>query len=81
MLFRYIKEELNEQVSNLNDFQEMIIELRDILSKLENSDSHSVDETVETLLQLHLKYSDCIWHIDQIHELVKKKAGNYRDSN
>lgn len=51
----------------------MIIELRDILSKLENSDSHSVDETVETLLQLHLKYSDCIWHIDQIHELVKKR--------
>ncbi|MNO47726.1 hypothetical protein D3C76_380490 [compost metagenome] len=75
------QEELNEQDFNLKDFQVMITELRDTISKLENSDSLSVDETVETLLQLHLKYSDYIWHIDQIHELVKKMAGNYRDSN
>ncbi|AWB45584.1 hypothetical protein DCC85_16195 [Paenibacillus sp. CAA11] len=75
------QEELNEQHTNLKDFQVMITELRNTLSKLENSDSLSVDETVETLLQLHLKLSDYIWHIDQIHELVKKMAGNYRDSN
>ncbi|EJW16715.1 hypothetical protein M5X00_29235 [Paenibacillus alvei] len=75
------QEELNEQDTNLKDFQVMITELGDTLSKLENSNLLSVDETVETLLQLHLKYSDYIWHIDQIHELVKKMAGNYRDSN
>ena len=75
------QEELIEQDSNLKDFQEMFTELGDILSKLENSESLSVDEMVETLLQLHLQYSDYIWHIDQMHELVKKMAGNYRDSN
>lgn len=75
------QEELNEQKANLKDFQVMITELGDILSKLENSESLSVDETIETLLQLHLKYSDYIWYIDQIHELLKKMTGNYRDSN
>ena len=75
------QEELIEQDSNLKDFQEMFTELGDILSKLENSESLSVDEMVEILLQLHLQYSDYIWHIDQMHELVKKMAGNYRDSN
>ena len=74
------QEELDEQDSNLEYFGKMVIELRDILSKLENSDTQLVDETVETLLQLHLKFSDYIWHTDQIHELVKKMAGNYRDS-
>ena len=75
------QEELIEQDSNLQDFQEMFTELGDILFKLENSESLSVDEMVENLLQLHLQYSDYIWHIDQMHEMVKKMAGNYRDSN
>lgn len=74
------QEELDEQNSNFEDFQKMVVELRDILTKLESGDLKSVDETVETLLQLHLKFSDYIWHIDQVHELVKKMAGNYRDS-
>ncbi|MFB5759849.1 hypothetical protein [Paenibacillus medicaginis] len=74
------QEELDEQDSNFDDLRKMVVELRDILSKLESSDMQSIDETVGTLLQLHLKFSDYIWHIDQIHDLVKKLAGNYRDS-
>lgn len=75
------QDELNEEKSNLEDCQKTITELKNILSDLENNDLRSVDATVESLLQLHLKFSDYIWHIDQIHELVKKMAGNYRDSN
>ncbi|MDU0328932.1 hypothetical protein ACTNDP_20315 [Paenibacillus barengoltzii] len=74
------QEELDEQDSNFEDLRKILIELGNILTKLESNDLKSVDETVETLLQLHLKFSDYIWHIDQVHELVKKMAGNYRDS-
>ncbi|AIG26583.1 hypothetical protein [Brevibacillus laterosporus] len=73
------QEELEEQMANLEEFTNLVVELRTVLSKLDG-DKHSVGDVVENLLQLHLKYSDYIWHIDQIHELIKKMAGNYRDS-
>lgn len=72
--------EIDEQMENLNDFQSMVVELKKILFDFKTCHSMSVDETVELLLQLHLKFSDYIWHVDQLHELVKKMAGNYRDS-
>lgn len=75
----FSKNELEEQTSNLEDFSKVIMELRSILSNLDG-ETHSMEDIIENLLQLHLKYSDFIWHIDQIHELVKKVAGNYRDS-
>ncbi|MBA4502911.1 hypothetical protein [Marinobacterium marinum] len=74
------QEEINEQKANLEDYQRMFFELDNILSRIERDELDSVDDTVEALVQLHLKYSDYIWHIDQIHELVKKMVGNYREN-
>lgn len=72
--------EIKEQKENLEDFDVMLDELLATLETLEDYRSLSVDDIVETLLQLHLKLSDYIWHVDQVHELVKKMAGNYRGS-
>lgn len=74
------QEEINEQKDNLEDYKIMFFEIENILSKIEKDNLDSVDDTVEALVQLHFKYSDYIWHIDQMHELVKKMTGNYRNN-
>lgn len=74
------QEEINEQKDNLEDYKIIFFEIENILSKIERDNLDSVDDTVEALVQLHLKYSDYIWHIDQMHELVKKMIGNYRNN-
>jgi hypothetical protein len=50
-----------------------------LVGKLKCVNSDDIDTIVENLIHLHLKLSDCIWHLDQIHELVKRVAGNIRD--
>jgi hypothetical protein len=73
-------EELSELDSNVEDFQKLLFELEKLLSVFEDTKNQSVDHQVENLIHLHLKYSDVIWHYDQVHEMIKKMAGNYGDS-
>lgn len=76
------QEEFEEETENLKDFKGLLNNLKKLVDSIEDSNKNKdeIDSTVEQLIHLHLKLSDSIWHIEQIHELVKRMAGNYRES-
>ena len=74
------QDEFSEEYQNLEDFIEIPKQIEELVEKLKRTNEENIDSTVETLIYLHLKLSDCIWHIDQLHELVKRSAGNIRDA-
>ena len=71
------KEEIEEEYANISDFAILKKELNSLLEDLQGS--ADVDETCKLIIELHLKILDYIWHYDQLHELVRKMAGNYRE--
>jgi hypothetical protein len=71
--------EFTEEYENLDEFSELPRQIEVLVGKLKCVNSDDIDTIVENLIHLHLKLSDCIWHLDQIHELVKRVAGNIRD--
>ncbi|MED1793616.1 hypothetical protein P4V54_13105 [Brevibacillus nitrificans] len=73
-------DEVIEILEELQDFSSIPDEIAKILKGVKDTEIENVDEIVENLIHLHLKLSDSIWHIEQIHELVKRMAGNYRES-
>lgn len=69
--------EIEEQKENLRTIIIFLKEfdvLLDSFEKIDFNDRNSIDDK---LVKLHLKYCDLEWYIDEIHELVKKIAGNY----
>lgn len=75
------KKEFEEQEDNLKDFQKAIDDMNILLKKIKNKKSnHNLDQVMEDLIHLHISYCDVIWHIEQVHGMVRKITGNYRDN-
>ncbi|RNB85240.1 hypothetical protein EDM59_12580 [Brevibacillus nitrificans] len=72
--------EFLELKNDLIDYSQVLSDLTRILSSYKSLPTDNVDEVVALLIQLHLKLSDTVWHIDQVHSLVKRMAGNYRET-
>lgn len=51
------------------------------LEKLSNFDTYSNDEIEGLLHNLHQNFSGYIWHIDEIHELLKALIANFPEKN
>gem|GEM_PF-5580437 len=63
-------EEFIEQYENLTDFQNLLEEL---MLLLEQSNKKLLLNEIESdLHKIHIKYSDYKWHINEIHECIKK---------
>ncbi len=71
--------EFSEQFENLVEFEEVIKEFNQQLFNLRNTNLTDTDSVVEKLVHIHLKFEKLIWQFDEIHELVKKLVGNYRE--
>ncbi|MBH8605919.1 hypothetical protein [Thermoactinomyces sp. CICC 10522] len=74
------RNEFKEEYENLNDFTQLQPQISELIHDIKELDVKNIDLIVEKLIHLHLKLSDCIWHIDQIHELVKRACANIRNS-
>jgi hypothetical protein len=72
------KDVFDEEKQNIKDFEKVLSETPKLIESISNS--NDTNEIVEKLIYLHLNLSDSIWHIEQIHELVKLMAGKYRES-
>lgn len=72
--------EFTEEYRNLDEFSELPRQIEALVGKLNQINTDDIETIIENLIHLHLKLSDCAWHIDQIHELVKRVAGNIRDA-
>jgi len=75
------QEEIKEQEENLLEFEEKMKKIEEVINQLRLTDSRDVESVIDLLLQLHFLFVDYIWQIDEIHTLVKKMIGNYRDCN
>ncbi len=73
--------EIDEQLENLQEFEEKGGQLSKIAEAIDQANPENVDEICDLLLKLHFLFVDYMWQLDEIHELVKKMAGNYRDKN
>lgn len=72
--------EFEEEYENLSDLVQLPEQISELVHDIKELDIENIDPLVEKLIHLHLKLSDCIWHIDQVHELVERACGNIRDS-
>ncbi|RED51638.1 hypothetical protein [Cohnella lupini] len=71
------KAEFEEQLDNLNDYSIMVNEMNFILENLKSKTELSYSATESELHQLHIKFSDSIWHVNEVHELVKKMISKF----
>ncbi|MCL6603145.1 MAG: hypothetical protein K6T94_09745 [Paenibacillus sp.] len=71
------KAEFEEQLDNLNDYSIMVNEMNLILDNLKNNTELSFSATESELHKLHIKFTDTIWHVNEVHELVKKMIGKF----
>lgn len=71
------KNEIEEQRKNLRNMTTFAKEFDALLDSFENIDFNDKDNIDEKLINLHLTYCDLEWYIDEIHELIRKIAGNY----
>lgn len=72
-------DEFSEVKDDLLDFSQVVADLQDLLDSCSSLTASNTDEIVSLLILIHLKLSDTVWHIDQVHSLVKRMAGNFRD--
>jgi hypothetical protein len=73
--------EIQEQLENLQDFKRKSGSLYKLAESIEITNPNEVEEVCELILKLHFLFVDYMWQIDEIHELVKKMAGKYREEN
>ncbi|MFD1407744.1 hypothetical protein ACFQ49_06170 [Kroppenstedtia eburnea] len=73
--------EIKEQLENLQEFKDKRGALYSVAESIDRENPEKADEICNLLLELHFVFEDYIWKMDEIHELVKKMAGNYRDNN
>jgi hypothetical protein len=66
------QKEIDEEKANIEEFAEVLNStsqlVDDIRMKLETSGS----DVSDSMVYLQLKLSDIIWHIEQVHNLLKK---------
>lgn len=74
----FSNEEILEEKENLKEFDVMYLRLDKTLKEIRKNVSINDDVTIEQLIQLHLIYSDYIWHFDQIHSMIKEIIKKYR---
>ncbi|OYD06122.1 hypothetical protein [Paludifilum halophilum] len=72
-------EEISEQEENLFEFETNDQKIEYITNKLKAVDENNTDLVIKILLELHFLFEEYLWQIDEIHSLVKKMTGNYRD--
>lgn len=73
-------DEFKEEEENLRDFSGIPAEITSLLIEMQSIPVADVDAFMSNMHRLHLKLSDSKWHIEQVHELVKKVLTSYRDS-
>lgn len=72
--------EFFEIKDDLSDFSQVVSDLQNLLDSNSSLSASNIDEIVSLLIHIHLKLSDTVWHIDQVHSLVKRMAGNFREN-
>ncbi|MFD1428280.1 hypothetical protein [Kroppenstedtia sanguinis] len=73
--------EIKEQLENLEEFKDKSGDLYRIAESIDKENPKEIDKICELLLKLHFLFEDYMWQLDEIHELVKKMSGNYRNVN
>lgn len=73
--------EIKEQLENLEEFKDKSGDLYRVAESIDKENPKELDRMSELLLKLHFLFVDYIWQLDEMHELVKKMAGNYGDIN
>lgn len=75
------REELDDKISNLDEYSELVNNMSRNLEKLSNSHIYPINDIESLLHKLHQNFSDYIWHIDEIHDLLKNFIANFPDKN
>ncbi|OIK10807.1 hypothetical protein BIV60_20270 [Bacillus sp. MUM 116] len=73
------KEELEDKVDNMKELSITIKDLNGIIDTLSNPSQLSSQEIESLFLKLHILFSDYIWHVDEVHELIKNIIANFPD--
>jgi hypothetical protein len=72
--------ELQEEEKNIKDFIKLKEDMRILLEKIQVKENLKNRIWVnERLIDLHLRFCDIIWHVDQLHELIDKIIKMYPD--
>lgn len=75
------REELDDKISNLDEYSELVNNMSQNLERLSNLHIYSINDIESLLHKLHQNFSDYIWHIDEIHDLLKNFIANFPDKN
>lgn len=70
---------LSEETNNINDYIDLKKEIDQLLQNLNKIDCGNTDLTLEYLAQLHIRFEHVSWHVDQIHNLIKKSMVSYAE--
>ena len=73
----FSEKEISNELENIVDAAKIPTEIMQLLHDLLKSDLSDKVRIDEKLVFLHLKLLDCIWHIEQVHEMVKKFISLY----
>lgn len=72
------KKEFEEQEADLKDFEKMIERVDLLLEKITaENNNKNIDMDIESLAYLHVNYCNIEWHVERVHELIKKMIGKY----
>jgi len=71
------EKEFKEEKKNIGDFVKEIKNLDVRLKRIKESKLENYDTFAEELVELHINYSNLIWHFEQVHELIKKIMCNF----
>jgi hypothetical protein len=76
----FTDKEIKEELDNAVDAKKLTLDINLLLRELAKTDIRETDSMIKNLILLHLKLSDSIWHIEQVHEMVKTLIAKYPDS-
>ncbi len=71
------KDVFTEEFNNINDFVELKKEIDQLLQNLNQINCDDTELVLEFLAQLHIKFEHVSWHVDQVHNLIKKSMVSY----
>ncbi|WP_217558872.1 DUF3883 domain-containing protein [Paenibacillus sp. GbtcB18] len=73
------EETLQEQFENVNEFENDFLDFNVQLNRIKDLNLSNIDQVVEYMVLLHLKFDKLKWYLDEMHEIVRHSAGNYRE--
>ncbi len=76
----FTDKEIKEELENAADAKKLTLDINLLLRELTKTDKKETNLMIKNLILLHLKLSDSIWHIEQVHEMVKNLIAKYPDS-